>query len=267
MQGIFPKALKVTKIVPVYKKGDKSCPSSYRPISLIPIFGKVFEYCVKEQLYCYFLHNNFLCKEQYGFLPGRCTIKAVESVIETILMNFEKKLVTSATLIDLSKAFDCISHQLLLEKMFYYGVQDKELALLSSYLSDRQQMVVQGKDKSSFKTIRAGVPQGSVLGPFLFIVAVNDLASNIPCKTVLYADDTTLLNSCKQFDELISIKNSSVDSAAKWFEANFLKINNDKTENICFSLDYNIYTNFNPVKLLGIHLDSRLSWECHVQNM
>jgi hypothetical protein len=266
-QSLYPSVLKVTKVVPIYKKGDRSNPSSYRPISLVPLFSKIFESCIKKQLCEYFVQRGILCQEQFGFLPGKNTIQAIELLVENVLTNFENRSMTSATLIDLSKAFDCISHELLINKFNYYGVQNNELELLSSYLRDRKQMVVQGNNKSEFKYVHVGVPQGSNLGPFLFLVAVNDLPCNLPCKSILYADDTTLLNNNRCFNELTVQQDLAMKKATEWFRVNCLSVNNDKTENIVFSLDFNVYSNFKSVKLLGIQLDSRLSWEGHINHL
>jgi hypothetical protein len=266
-EGTYPQALKLSKVIPIYKKGDKLNPSSYRPISLVPIISKVFESCIKRQINTYFINNNLFCEEQFGFVPGKNTIKAVEMLTSRIIENFEKKLISSALLIDLTKAFDCINHEVLKQKLYCYGIRGKELKLLSSFLSNRAQMVVQGKDKSLLKSIETGVPQGSVLGPLLFIIAVNDFAGNIPCPSILYADDTTLFNHDKYLDNLIEQEKNALDVALNWFSLNSLVVNNQKTEGIVFSLDYTVYSRFKPVKLLGIHIDSRLSWDSHCEQL
>lgn len=267
VQGIFPKALKITKVTPIYKKGEKTNPASYRPISLIPIIGKVFESCIKQQLHLYFSRNNLYCKEQFGFVPGGSTVEAVEKVVESILTNFENKMISSALLIDLTKAFDCVSHKMLKDKFFSYGIRNNELKLITSYLNNRKQMVVQNKDQSSLKTVNVGVPQGSVLGPFLFVIAVNDFAFNVHCKSILYADDTTLINSSKYLEELTQKEKESLNDAMQWFDANCLVVNNQKTERIIFSLNSLIVKESKPVKLLGIHLDSKLDWHHHVDQL
>lgn len=263
-QGKYPRAFKLTKVTPIFKKGEKLSPSSYRPISLIPIFSKILEGCITQQLNEFFIKNNLLCDNQFGFISGRSTTQAIEKIVEQILLNFENRLTSSAILIDLTKAFDCISHELIIKKLSCYGLKSNELSLFNSYLNDRRQMVVQRQDKSELKTLKVGVPQGSVLGPFLFVVAINDLAFNVPCTTVLYADDTTLLNFDKNLEQLVKVEEQALKVALQWFEANRLIVNSRKTEHIMFSLDHTINKDIKPVKLLGMYLDSRLSWDYHV---
>uniref|UniRef100_A0A1B6HS55 Reverse transcriptase domain-containing protein n=1 Tax=Homalodisca liturata TaxID=320908 RepID=A0A1B6HS55_9HEMI len=200
-------------------------------------------------------------------MSGKNTINAVENVVRKVLANFENKLLSSALLIDLSKAFDCINPEILKQKLFCYGIRDKELSLLISYLSDRKQMVVQREDKSVFRKVEMGVPQGSVLGPLLFIISVNYFPFNVPCPSILYADDTTLVNCNKDLDKLIIQEKHALDIAIEWFHSNSLIVNDQKTETIVFSLDHSIYKEYKPVKLLGIHIDSRLSWDCHMEQL
>lgn len=269
-QGVFPDSLKYCKVTPIFKKGKKESPENYRPITIIPILSKIIESCMFKQLYEYFELNNLFYKYQFGFRPCHSTSMAVESIVNEILNGLENKLVIGTTLIDLTKAFDVVNHSILLRKLDYYGVRKKELGLIESYLMNRKQLVSINNVSSSFKNIVAGVPQGSVLGPFLFLVFVNDFSNNVTSLSFLYADDTTLL--CSDSDHLVlNLKlTSSLQQAKEWYCANKLVINGSKTDSLIFTNQKNVEINddfVKPVKLLGIFLDSKLSWETHVDSV
>jgi hypothetical protein len=269
IQGIFPKILKRTIVVPIYKKGDVDDPNNYRQIALVPIISKVIESIMKDQIYEHLKKYDLIYSGQYGFRSGMCTIDAVEKVIREIIINFEQRKVSSATFIDISKAFDSISHYILLQKLKLYGIYGKDLEMIRSYLLDREQVVkVSGKISQS-KLSNRGVPQGSVLGPILFIMYMNDLHKSLISHPILYADDTTILSAHTDLVNLNKINEIEMCNVKTWLEQNELVLNQNKTENIVFSLNNEIVNSnrYTSVKLLGIYLDGSLSWNEHVEKV
>uniref|UniRef100_A0A1B6LBV2 Reverse transcriptase domain-containing protein n=2 Tax=Graphocephala atropunctata TaxID=36148 RepID=A0A1B6LBV2_9HEMI len=269
-EGYFPDELKLSRICPVYKKGPKNIPESYRPISIIPVFSKVIEIIVHDQLISYLECNGYLNISQFGFRKGKCTTDAIDALVRQILDSFENKASAQATFCDLSKAFDCVDHKELIAKLNYYGVNGIPLKFFQSYLSNRRQKVSINGNWSNEIEVRTGVPQGSVLGPLLFLVQVNDLPSSVGAKYILYADDTTFLNVHSDFDSLKNLVNSTVEEASTWFRANGFLLNESKTKNIIFSLKQKPLNNpsqniCTTVKFLGIHIDDNLTWNSHIE--
>ena len=263
--GIFPQSLKLVKVIPVYKKGDILKPENYRPISIVPIFSKIIELVVHRQLAEYFESNSLFTNCQYGFRRGLSTADAVENFVASIISGFEDHKDTLAVLCDLSKAFDCISHDIIISKLKYYGVHGFELKLFHSYLYNRKQSVYLNSGYSELSIVDCGVPQGSVLGPLLFLIMNNDLPCNVSCQSILFADDTTLFNSGSDLNTLNCILTDSFNDASHWFSANGFSLNINKTNRILFTLKCAINDMFEgKVKLLGITIDSKLTWEPHI---
>ena len=171
--GIFPDSFKISKITPLFKKGDVSLLSNYRPISLLPTVSKNFERILYNQLYEYFNSNNLLPEQQYGFRTNHSTEYAAVKLVDTISKEMESGSTLTALYIDLSKAFDTLSFDILLYKLNYYGVKGTEL--LKNYLTNRKQYVVFNTQSSETVDITTGVPQGSILGPLLFSICINNL--------------------------------------------------------------------------------------------
>ena len=189
----FPSAWKQAKVTPIFKDGDKSDVNNYIPISVLPVISKIIERSVHNQLYNYLTVNGLLNSGQSGFRKLHSTTTTLLNVTDYILNNMNQGNVTGALFIDLKKAFDTVNNDLLLQKLESYGITNSALSWFSSYLCDRTQAVCINSTLSDVRNIDIGIPQGSILGPLLFIAYVNSLSDCINCKCVMYADDATLL--------------------------------------------------------------------------
>ncbi|XP_063909819.1 uncharacterized protein LOC135127305 [Zophobas morio] len=232
--GVFPDSLKFSKIIPIQKKGDAALLDNYRPIIIIPIFGKVLEILIKSRLTKYFEKFRVINEAQFGFRSGKATTQALLRVMELVVDGLENSEINMVTLCDLSKAFDCVSHTTLMTKLEFYGVRGIPHKLFSSYLSNRKQCSAVNNMQSAFTTVKHGVPQGSVLGPLLFIIYTNDFYNFINKKAncVLYADDTSLITSDRCINSLLNKAETAQKYADIWFASNSLKLNKNKTQEI-----------------------------------
>ena len=200
--GIFPDSLKIAKIIPIYKKGEPTDLSNYRPISLLPTISKIFERIIHIQLQEYLNRNNLLAEQQYGFRPNHSTEYAAVKLVDYISNKMDDHKILGTIFIDLSKAFDTLSYDILLYKLKFYGISGVEYKLLSSYLSNRKQYVMFNNKNSEFTEIRTGVPQGSILGPLLFSIYINDLITvSNKLNFIMYADDTTIYFDLEDFEK------------------------------------------------------------------
>ena len=276
LNGIVPEKLKIAKVIPVFKKGDRSISSNYRPISLLSIFEKLLEKLMYTRVYSYLMEHNVLYKNQFGFRKNHSTVLALIEVVDNIYNKLDNHEAVIGIYLDLQKAFDTVDHTILLYKMYQYGIRGITYNWFVSYLANRFQFTSVDNVHSSLLTVTCGVPQGSVLGPLLFLLYVNDIANAVPGESVkLFADDTNLFLSCKDVDSLNQKANLCIRRLNDWFLANRLSINLDKTCYMLFPASTNAskinlelngmrIKNVSSCRYLGIIIDNELQWSAHI---
>ena len=273
--GNVPHGMKVAKVVPAYKSGSRTKATNYRPISLLTVLTKVIESLVYDQVDRYLSIREILTDNQYGFRKEKSTKGALIRFINTVQKDLDNKKRAAAVYIDLKKAFDTVNHDILLKKLEIYGIRGHALGWFKSYLNDREQYVACGQAKSNMAAVNFGVPQGSNLGPLLFLIYINDLPKCLTNgQATLYADDTTIYNTANHTNELQHKTNEDLKNLVEWFRANKLTLNTSKTYACMFGekptqeIEIKIGdTHINmsqSVKYLGVHVDSKLSWKAHI---
>ena len=235
--GIFPDAFKLSKVIPLFKKGDSSLLVNYRPISLLPTISKVFERVIHDQMYEYFNEFNLLAEQQYGFRKQHSTEYPAIKLIDHVSKGMEAGKTPTSVYIDLSKAFDTLTFEVLLYKLKYYGVTDTAFDLLKSYLTNRKQYVVFDSCQSEHVEIYTGVPQGSILGHLFFSIYINVLITvSDRLNFLMYADNTTIYFNLEDFDNLTKEKdiNRELEKVNIWLKLNELSLNTQKTKLMLF---------------------------------
>ena len=274
--GIFPEQLKIAKITPLHKSGDTSNPSNFRPISSLPYISKIYEKLMAKRILSFCQKFSIISPNQFGFQPGVSTCDALVELIESIYQSLNEKNHHVIALIDIKKAFDSVNHRRLLTKLESYGIRGFALRWLQSYLENRKCFIAINNLKSDVLTFNVGVPQGSVLGPILFLLMINDLpriSDNI--QTVLFADDTTISTSRSDFSELVQLSNNELKNVSDWTNFNQLTLNADKTElmiitlrpideNFVFEFNNEVITPTNHCRFLGVMLDHKLTFKSHI---
>lgn len=275
---VFPKRMQIAKVTVLYKKGDKNELGNYRPISILPVFSKALEKILYQRLVDFSNKWDLVTSSQFGFRKNCSTETALINQKEYILENFENKKFVLGVFLDFTKAFDCLSHGVLLKKLEAYGIRGQALLLLQSYLEYRQQYVNLNGYSSTARFITSGVPQGSILGPFLFNLYINDIVNvNKHAKFVIYADDTSVFFSSDTCDDLIDMANLTLSKIKSWEDSNSLKINIHKTKAVIFRpknkpvvLSKVLTFSSTPIeivscfKTLGVIFSEGMSWDSHI---
>ena len=277
--GVYPEKFKISKITPIYKKNERTNIANYRPNSLLPTLSKIFERVVHTQLYTYFDENKLLSEQQYGFREKHSTELAAVKLVDYINHEMDIGNTPEAIFIDLSKAFDTLNFDILIHKLQFYGLSGNSLALMKSYVTGRMQYILFNKTKSDLAIITTGIPQGSILGPLLFSIYVNDIInSSDKLQYLLYADDTTLYFNREHFtphNANLEI-NNELNKVMNWLKLNKLSLNVQKTKYMTFHKSQKNVTPLNlsiddiPIdsvdefNYLGIILHERLTWKNHI---
>ena len=277
-QGIFPDELKIAKVFPIFKSNDEQYITNYRPISVLNFFSKIFEKIVANRIIDFLDQNDVFYDHQYGFRKCHSTNHAIITLVEKVAKALDSGKIVVGVYLDIRKAFDAISHPILLKKLYALGIRGNIYYWVKSYLTNRSQFVLYNNSKSEKKIISHGVPQGSILGPLFFIVFMNDFsrASDL-LFSILFADDTTVLIEGQNYNNIIFTLNTELQKLDVWLQANKLTLNTAKTHYMVFHRERikcktekiiirnNEIAAVKSTRFLGVIIDDKLKWKEHLQ--
>ena len=285
-KGVFPELMKVAEVVPLHKGGDKSQETNYRPISLLTTLSKILEKVMYKRVYKFLNSTNQIYNKQYGFRSKHSTEQAVSEIIGKILKNAEKRIPSVALFLDLSKAFDTLEHSIVLLKMERYGIRGCALKWFESYLNNRKLLAKcvttssGSVTKSDVRDIEFGTPQGSCLGPLIFLIFCNDLRLNLEfLDCVQFADDTSLIFGHKDRKFLTFAIEHDLMTIQDWFNANKLTLNvtksvyvvfgdhNNSLKNVTLKIGNTQIPKVSNAKILGLWIDEKLTWNTHIDKI
>ena len=280
--GIYPNCMKIAKVTPLYKSGDKQNVSNYRPISVLPIFSKILEKVISVRFEQYLTENQIINENQFGFTTQSSTLAACTQLLNFIELKLDQKQIVGCFFIDIQKAYDSIQIEILLKKLKNIGITHTTLKVFESFHSNRLQYIKFNTTTSEIKNINNGVAQGSMLSTHEFSLFVNDLLNlNLNGKVQMYADDTVVMLAASDINELIAKMQEDIRKIDTWLKENKLQLNTKKTNYIIFnkhkqynpdriptiSLDNNIITNVTETKYLGLIIDNKLNWHQHIHKI
>ena len=294
--GQVPESFKVSRTCPVFKSGNPEELTNYRPISCLPVLSKIIEKIVFKRLYSFLANNKLLYRMQFGFQPGKSTFQPILNIVNFISAALNDNKIAVATFLDFRKAFDVVNHDILLLKLNKIGVKNVNLKWFKSYLSNRKQFVMVNNVLSDLITeFNVSVPQGSILGPLLFLIYINDMYKSNLLSNFHFADDSTGLAKGSNIVEVGNFVNTELQKLGMWLRANKICVNTSKTKVMVFHLkqtsipDFQFYFNNNDInsspdltrifpieriskmskvpafKMLGIYFDENLSFDYHIK--
>ena len=289
-KGVFPDALKKSVTIPIFKAGDKTLVSNYRPISLLPSFSKILEKLINKRLKHYLETHNLISGNQFGFREKISTADALHKLTSYVVENMDRGQKSLGIFLDLAKAFDTVSIPILLNKLDTLGIRGIPLQLFQDYLTNRKQVIKIDNSISHEENVTFGVPQGSVLGPTLFLIYINDLCNLLleNGQIITFADDTVLLFSSNSWKHVTEAANKGFTLVTSWLDNHLLTLNLDKTKYITFTINSrtqpppnaitiqthhcnnrstchcNPITRTNSIRYLGVIVDQNLNWKEHV---
>jgi hypothetical protein len=282
--GIFPNDFKTAIISPIHKAGCKTECNNYRPISILSSVSKIFEKLITQQLETYLEKNEILVQQQAGFRIKHCTQTSLLNITNQWFINMDKGSLNGVIFIDLVKqAFDCVDHSILLRKLYHYGIREKSFEWFQSYLSDRVQICKVNQTLSNKRIVKCGVPQGSNLGPLLFLLYINDLPNCLSLSAAsMFADDTNISTYGTSAVEIQEHLNHDLENIHQWMLANRLTLNKEKTEYMIIGSRQKLSKIINEPeihvgettikrvsysKTLGVVIDEHLTWQRQIENI
>ncbi len=282
MNGRVPDSLKIAKVVPIHKKGKLSEFCNYRPVSVLPALSKIYERLVYNRILEFIDKHEIFSNDQFGFRKKYSTSHALNSLVNQFHDSVEKNEYMIGLFIDLSRAFDTISHKILINKLYKYGIRGIALEWIKDYLLNRKQYVVYHNAKSNMSSVEIGVPQGSILGPLLFLLYVNELpniSSTLSC--IQFADDTSIFIRGRSLPEIASTLNHEMEKITDWLKDNMLTINVSKTNYMIMTaqgkriddqecnitVGGSILNRVSQTTFLGFVLDDKLTWKNHINHI
>jgi hypothetical protein len=282
VNGYLPKDWKIARVTPAFKgKGDQNDENNYRPLSVIAHLAKLIEKCVHKQLIEFLYKHSFISKDQFAYLKNHSTSHCLHRLVDDVLENINYKEKTALCFIDIRKCFDTINHRILLQKLHKYGIRNNELKWFTSYLKDRSQVVCKNNTLSDLRNINIGVPQGTILGPILFLLYVNDLSNAVISSNInVFADDVVIYSSSNCMTELQVNLQCTLDAVYEWYSSNKLTLSIEKCNIMVINSNPSQQINdfklrlgdkdlskVNSTKYLGVYVDDKLKWTDHLKAM